>query len=269
MPGDPLSVHIRFSRPKSEFLLDVAFEAPAGVTVLFGPSGSGKSTILAAIAGLITPTAGRIALGDREWFNAQNKTNVAIEHRRIAFVFQSLALFPHMTALQNAEFGIARNVPKTERTHRAQQSLARFRVDHLSQRKPATFSGGEAQRVALARAFAMSPNVVLLDEPFSALDLSLRQQFVADLRAAAQELCVPIVHVTHHRNEARALADSVILLEQGKIKARGACSDLLPPLSHRPFEGRADETPSPLPVTAAPRASADLSFAETPMPSSR
>lgn len=237
MAGDALAVDIRFARPRAGFHLEVAFEAPPGITVLFGPSGSGKSTILAAIAGLLRPDEGRIALGSEVWFDAGSRTNRPIEARRVAFVFQSLALFPHMTAAENAAYGVARTIPAAERRRRAVESLARFRVSHLADRRPATFSGGEAQRVALARAFAMAPAAVLLDEPFSALDFTLRQQFVHELRAVAQDLAVPIVHVTHHRNEARALADRAILLDQGHIRAVGPLDQVLPDLGRRVDSG--------------------------------
>ncbi|MEZ4309004.1 MAG: ATP-binding cassette domain-containing protein [Polyangiaceae bacterium] len=243
MPDNRLFVDIQFQRPRSDFRLEVAFEAQPGVTVLFGPSGSGKSTVLAAIAGLLRPDAGKITLGDGVWFDGASGKSLPIEARRVAFVFQSLALFPHMTAAENAEYGVSRSVPKPERRRRAVESLARFRVAHLADRRPATFSGGEAQRVALARAFAMSPAAVLLDEPFSALDFTLRQQFVAELRAVARDLAVPIVHVTHHRNEARALADRAILLDHGRIAGDGPIDQVLPALDRRPpLEGRDDTT---------------------------
>src|SRR5689334_10354825 len=162
MAGEALSVAIRFARPRTGFRLDVAFEAPPGITVLFGPSGSGKSTILAAIAGLVRPDDGRVALGSEVWLDTRTGTERRIEARRVALVFQSLALFPHMTAAENAEYGISRSLQPAERRRRALASLERFHVTHLAARKPATFSGGEAQRVALARAFAMAPAAMLL-----------------------------------------------------------------------------------------------------------
>ncbi len=212
-----------------DFLLDVKFSAPPGVTILYGPSGSGKSTTLAAICGLVTPKAGRIALGDEIWFDAARGIREPVEKRGIAFVFQSLALFPHMTALGNVEYGLPRAMPRAERRARAEEMLARMKVAHLAGRRPGTFSGGEAQRVALARAFAPKPQLVLLDEPFSAMDRELRRDFVADVRASGDEAREPLIHVTHHRNEARALADRVVLIEGGRIKAAGSVDELLPP----------------------------------------
>jgi molybdate transport system ATP-binding protein len=227
--GATLEVDVRVERARGrDFTLEVRFSAPPGVTILYGPSGSGKSTTLGAITGLVTPQIGRITLGDEVWFDAARRIRCPVERRGIAFVFQSLALFPHMTAAGNVEYGLPRSMPRAERRTRAEQMLARMKVAHLRDRRPATFSGGEAQRVALARAFAPSPRLVLLDEPFSAMDRELRRDFVADVRAYVDEARIPLIHVTHHRNEARALADRVILIEGGRIKAQGGVDELLP-----------------------------------------
>jgi molybdate transport system ATP-binding protein len=230
LPKLTLDVDIELTR--SEFRLAVKLRAPPGITILFGPSGSGKSTTLAAIAGLLRPDAGRVTLGDDVWFDAKDRVHRAVEERRVAFVFQSLALFPHMTAVANVSYGMPRATPAAARAERAEQMLARFHVGHLAARKPPTFSGGEAQRVALARALAMSPRVVLLDEPFSALDRELRDELCTDLRASAVELGVPVLHVTHHRQEARALGDRVIKMERGAIVAEGTLDELLPEDKH-------------------------------------
>jgi molybdate transport system ATP-binding protein len=262
MAGDALSIQVQLAHGRGGFRLDVAFEVPPGITVLFGASGSGKSTLLAAIAGLLRPDGGRIALGSEVWFDARAGVSRPIHERRVAFVFQSLALFPHMTAAENAAYGVARSVPAAERRRRALASLARFRVPHLADRRPATFSGGEAQRVALARAFAMEPRAVLLDEPFSALDFTLRREFVGELRAAAKELAVPILHVTHHRNEARALGDRAVLLDHGAVRAIGALDAVLP-------QGPRRDLAAPEEEGAAEAGAGDMSFAETPMPPSR
>ena len=211
------------------FRVDVALTVPPGITILFGPSGAGKSTVLAAICGLVRPDEGKVTLGDETWFDAARGVDVPVHLRRVAFVFQSLALFPHMTALGNVAYGVDRALPRAERESRARALLDRFHVGHLADRRPATFSGGEAQRVALARALGPSPRAVLLDEPFSALDRDLRDALVADLRTTAKELAVPVVHVTHHRGEARALGDRVVVLEKGRVTAEGGPSELLPP----------------------------------------
>jgi molybdate transport system ATP-binding protein len=221
-------LHVDIQLRAESFALEAKFDAPAGITVLFGPSGAGKSTTLAAVAGLICPTAGRIALGGEVWFDGS--TDKPVHKRGAAFVFQSLALFPHMSALDNVCYGIDRALPPAERRARASQMLERMHVSHLAERRPRTFSGGEAQRVALARAFATRPRIVLLDEPFSAMDRDLRLSLAADVRGFADEAGIPFVHVTHHRNEARALADRVVLFERGHVSRIGTVDECLPPL---------------------------------------
>jgi molybdate transport system ATP-binding protein len=234
------TLHVRARlRPTSGFTLDVEFDAPPGVTVLFGPSGSGKSTTLAAIAGLARPLAGRIALGDTAWFDDAAGVDVAVHRRRVAYVFQSLALFPHMTGAQNVAYGMPDSLDRSARGARAAELLGRLQVAHLAERKPRTFSGGEAQRVALARALAIEPRAVLLDEPFSALDRELRIALVAELRDALRGLGVPVVFVTHHRQEARALGDRLVVLEAGRVKSLGRVADLAPGPADMSFE----ETP--------------------------
>jgi len=221
---------VRVERARGrDFTLVAQFEVPPGVTILYGPSGSGKSTTLGAIAGLVKPSRGRITLGKELWFDAAARVFRPVEQRGIAYVFQSLALFPHMSARANVEYGLPRAMPRPERRRRAEEMLARMRVSHLAERRPSTFSGGEGQRVALARAFAPAPRLILLDEPFSAMDRELRRDFVADVRAYVEEARIPLIHVTHHRNEARALGDRVILIEGGRIKSIGSVDELLPP----------------------------------------
>lgn len=223
----PLAVRARLSRKAGHFDLDVDLQVGRGITVVFGPSGSGKSTILSIVAGLLMPDAGRVSLGGDVWHDSETRKHHPIHDRRVAFVFQSLGLFPHLTALANVEFGVDRALSKSVRRERARASLARFRGEHLADRRPKTFSGGEGQRVALARAFAMTPRVMLLDEPFSALDAALRAEFVHDLKSFSSELQIPILHVTHDRAEAAALADTVILLERGRVTRVGLPQQVL------------------------------------------
>jgi molybdate transport system ATP-binding protein len=218
-----LDVRVRHAVGKgSAFVLDAAFHVPRGITVLWGPSGSGKSTALAAIAGLIRPDAGRIALGAEVWFDAARGVSLEIARRRVSYVFQSLALFPHLTAAQNVAFGLDRSIPRAERRRIATETLERMRVGHLARRRPRTFSGGEAQRVALARAFARSPALVLLDEAFSALDHQLRRDLWGDVRRTIAQLEIPALLVTHHVAEARAMGDRVVRIERGRVVETGA-----------------------------------------------
>jgi len=217
MSGEDLAVDITLER--GDFRLATRFTAPPGITILFGPSGSGKSSTLAAIAGLLRPDRGQVKVGADAWFDSATKVNIPVHRRGAAMVFQSLALFPHMNALGNVMYGMDRARREDERVERARELLARFGVEHLAERRPKTFSGGEAQRVALARALGMSPRVVLLDEPFSAVDHALRRALCAELRESSARLAVPFIHVTHHLGEARWLGDRVVCFEQGRVVA--------------------------------------------------
>jgi molybdate transport system ATP-binding protein len=223
--GRVLRVQIRV---EDGFPLDVAFEAPPGVTVLFGPSGAGKTTTLSCIAGLLRPSSGRITLGEEAWFDSAAQIHVPPQDRRVAVVFQSLALFPHMTATENVAYGMPRTLPSGARRERAVSLLHRLRVAHLAERKSPTFSGGEGKRVALARALATSPNVVLLDEPFSSLEGELRREIASDFRESLRQLEVPVLLVTHARWEARALGEHVVALERGRVRLLGGIEELAP-----------------------------------------
>ncbi len=227
--GATLSVTAQVRRVHAgapSFELDVALDVPPGITCVVGPSGAGKSTLLAAVAGLTRPATGRITLGDAVWFDASRRVDVPVDRRGIAYVFQSLALFPHLDAIHNVAYGMSRALPRADRRAAALALLDRLGVRHLAGRKPRTFSGGEAQRVALARALAIQPRVMLLDEPFSALDPALRTQLGGVVRALIDELQIPTLHVTHAHAEARALADRYLRVEQGRVVASGPPSEL-------------------------------------------
>ncbi len=209
------------------FTLEVRLSATPGVTVLFGPSGAGKSTVLALVSGLARPDRGRIALGDDVWLDRAAGVERPVHLRKVAYVFQSLALFPHLTAVENTAYGMGREAPREARAARARELLARFHVGHLADRRPDTFSGGEAQRVALARAFAMAPRVVLMDEPFSALDHGLRRELLGVVTEIVKDLGVPTLFITHHVGEAETIAERVVLLEKGRVTGVGG-ADILP-----------------------------------------
>ncbi|MBX7115490.1 MAG: ATP-binding cassette domain-containing protein [Myxococcaceae bacterium] len=194
--------------------LHARFDVPAGITVLLGPSGAGKSTCLYVIAGLLKPASGHIALGSEVFIDSSRGIFVPPHLRRVALVFQSLALFPHLTGEENVAYGMR------SRAAEAKQWLERMKVPQLAARKPATFSGGEAQRVALARALASSPRVLLLDEPFSALDVPLRRELGHELKALVAELKIPTLLVTHDREDARALGERMIQLQAGRVVER-------------------------------------------------
>lgn len=224
-----LSARLSLQRAHDEprFSLDVTLDFGPGLSVLFGPSGSGKSTILAALAGLLRPESGRIALGSDVLFDSECGVNRDPNERRIALVFQSLALFPHLDALANVSYGLPRLLGKSERGERAAGWLARLRVEHLAHRYPGTYSGGEAQRVALARALASEPRALLLDEPFSALDQELANELSAELVSYVTSLAIPVVLVTHDRKLARTLGRAVTLLRAGRVERVGEAHDVL------------------------------------------
>jgi molybdate transport system ATP-binding protein len=230
MPAESGTLRVSIkSTARTGFTLDARFDAPPGITVFFGPSGSGKSTALGMIAGLLRPSEGRVTLGEDVWFDSKDGVDRAPHLRGVAYVFQTLALFPHLTATKNVLYGMDKGIASSDRAARAREMLARWKVAHLADRRPATFSGGEAQRVALARAFAMRPRVLLLDEPFSAMDSDLRTVLMGEVRTFVDELGIPAIHVTHHKNEARAIGDRAVLLHAGKVVATGALEELLGP----------------------------------------
>jgi molybdate transport system ATP-binding protein len=210
----------RFPNPEGTFNLNVHFRALAGFTIVFGASGAGKTTLLDCIAGLTDPDDGRIAVGGEDFYDSDKKRNVAAWKRRIGYVHQDLALFPHLTAEENVEYGL-RALGATERQTRSRDMLQAFRIEHLRDRRPAQISGGERQRVALARALVTEPRALLLDEPLAALDRPTKSLIVGDLRRWNQHHRVPILFVTHNGEEVFALGDEVIMLDAGRIVAQG------------------------------------------------
>jgi molybdate transport system ATP-binding protein len=202
------------------FSLDVEFDVPAGFTILFGASGSGKTTTLRSISGIVRPDAGRIAIDDEILFDSVKNVNVPIRARGVGLVFQDLALFPHLTALANVEFGMS-GLSRADRSRSAQSIMEALRIEHTRERKPSEISGGEAQRVALARALANKPRILLLDEPLSAIDEATKRGIIADLKAINRDLRLPIVYVTHSREEAVSIGERVIVYERGRIIASG------------------------------------------------
>lgn len=226
-----LRAHIALDRrdEASRFSLDVVLDFEPGMNVLFGPSGAGKTTILSSIAGLLRPSVGEITLAGRALFESARALDVPPNERRVALVFQTLALFPHLDALANVAYGVPRSLRGAERLQAARGFLERMRVPHLARRFPSTLSGGEAQRVALARALASEPQALLLDEPFSALDDDLARELGRELAEYVRTLALPVVLVTHDRALARSLGDDarVTLLRAGNVEATGSVADLL------------------------------------------
>lgn len=219
---DVLTIQVgkRFSDAGRNFALDVGFTLAPGITIIFGPSGAGKTTLLDCVAGLTRPDSGKIAVGDRVLFDHARETNLPAQSRRIGYVFQDLALFPHLTVEKNIEYGL-NGVHKSERRKKSDAILESFRISPLRERKPGEISGGERQRAALARALVTDPCVLLLDEPMAALDAATKSKIIDDLRAWNAAHGIPILYVTHNREEVFALGDRVLVLENGRIIADG------------------------------------------------
>ena len=225
-PALSAGIRKRFASTEREFSLDVEFNAGPGFTILFGPSGAGKTTLLDCVAGLATPDAGRISIAERILFDANTSVQVPVARRGVGYVLQDLALFPHLTVEQNTEYGLA-HLPRSARKQRATAMLQEFRIDHLRQQLPAKISGGERQRVALARALVTDPCILLLDEPLAALDASTKARIIDDLRRWNQVHRIPILYVTHSREEVMALGERVLVMDQGRIIAQGTPHEVL------------------------------------------
>lgn len=190
------------------------------VTILFGSSGCGKTTVLRVIAGLERPESGLIRFGDDVWFDAGNRICLSPQQRNIGFVFQDYALFPHLTVRQNIGYAL-RGIPESEKARRIDGMLERFELTELGRRHPWQISGGQKQRVALARALIRSPRLLLLDEPLSSLDTSLREEVRNELRCHLRRIGIPTVLVTHDREETRLLGDQLVVMDKGRFQQSG------------------------------------------------
>jgi molybdate transport system ATP-binding protein len=219
-----LSVRLRKGFPGGG--LDIDFAINAGFTILFGPSGAGKTTLLDCIAGLATPDEGIITVGGRQFFSGERGIDLTPQQRNVGYVFQDLALFPHLTVQQNIEYGLA-PLPAKERVRRRDEILDSFRISSLGRRKPGGISGGERQRVALARAQVTDPCVLLLDEPLAALDGPTKSKILDDLRSWNQAHQIPILYVTHSREEVFALGERVLVLENGRLISQGTPHEVM------------------------------------------
>jgi molybdate transport system ATP-binding protein len=209
-------LEVRLTKRLPGFELDVSWGIGNELAVLFGYSGSGKSLSLRMIAGLVKPDTGRVVLAGQVVLDTESGAWVPPQKRELGFVFQNLALFPHMTVLQNVMYGL-KGLGKPEQRERAGELIERFHLQGLADRMPRQISGGQQQRVALARALARRPKALLLDEPFSALDLPLKMELWDLIRELRAGLAIPIVVVTHDPIDARTLADHLIVYRQGRV----------------------------------------------------
>jgi len=203
------------------FTLTLRIEVSPGITVLFGASGAGKTTVLNCVAGLLRPDSGRVSVGERVFFDSAQRIDISVERRRIGYVFQNLALFPHLTVLKNVEYGVV-GLDSAQRTSKATAMLEAMRIAHFRDRRPRDISGGERQRVALARTLVTEPSVLLLDEPLSGLDLPTKTRIIDDLRSWNDQHRIPVLYVSHSREEAFSLAERVIVMEKGSVVTEGS-----------------------------------------------
>jgi sulfate transport system ATP-binding protein len=212
----------RFTAAGTPAVAEVSFVAPAGgITTLLGPSGSGKSTVLRIVAGLEPPDDGQVLFGD------DDVTRLPAQKRGLGFVFQSYALFKHMNVRANVAFGLGvRKVPKEERRRKVDELLALVQLDGLGERYPAELSGGQRQRVAFARALAITPKVLLLDEPFGALDAQVRVELRDWLRRLHDERSVTTLLVTHDQAEAMEVSDQVVVMHEGRVAQSGTVREI-------------------------------------------
>lgn len=208
------------------FRLEVSFRTEGGVTALFGPSGAGKSLILRHVAGLARAERGRVVLDGRVLFDAEVDLHLPPRDRRVGLVFQEAALFPHLSVGANIAYGL-RGLDRAARRERVRELLALVELDGWEERDPGSLSGGERQRVALARSLAPKPQLLLLDEPFAALDFRVRRELRASLRSLQRRTAVPVVLITHSLSDVRELSDGLVLVDRGRVVAQGETAGLL------------------------------------------
>lgn len=220
-----LDVKIQKSYPS--FDLDISFQAEPGVTGILGPSGCGKSMTLQSLAGIIRPDRGKISMDKQTWFDNSDRTFWKPQKRKVGYLFQNYALFPHLTVEQNIAYGL-KGLPKHEIDERVKRWLGIIQLDSFKSRYPGKLSGGQQQRVALARSMITEPQLLLLDEPFSALDQHISHTLEEDLRQLIDEVFHGVVLlVTHNIEEAYRMCDSIMLLNNGEVIQKGARKEIL------------------------------------------
>ncbi len=220
-----MTIEVRFRIDRSDFVLDVDVEIPAtGITAVFGPSGCGKTTLLRAIAGLEPCHDGYLRVGEMLW---QDGAHFVPPHKRpLGYVFQEASLFAHLNVRRNLEYGVKR-VPVSQRKVSMERAIELLGIGPLLEHRADQLSGGERQRVAIARALAVSPGILLMDEPLAALDQARKQEILPYLESLHDELEIPVIYVSHSPDEVARLADHLVLLEAGRIRASGPIGEML------------------------------------------
>jgi molybdate transport system ATP-binding protein len=227
------SIHLQIQLNRSAFMLDVDLQLPGqGITAILGASGSGKTTLLRAVAGLEKNQQGRIQIGAHIWQDTQQGIDLPTWQRPLGYVFQESSLLPHLTVSDNLNFGLKRALKTSgnaqpDAAKALQASIELLGIGNLLQRMPDQLSGGERQRVAIARAIAMQPQLLLMDEPLASLDAARRQEIFPWLSKLRDELKMPMLYVTHSADEVARLADHLVVLDKGNVKAQGPVSAVL------------------------------------------
>jgi molybdate transport system ATP-binding protein len=227
------SIHLQIQLNRSAFMLDVDLQLPVqGITAIFGASGSGKTTLLRVVAGLEKNQQGRIQIGAHIWQDTQQGIDLPTWQRPLGYVFQESSLLPHLTVSDNLNFGLKRALKASgnaqpDAAKALQASIELLGIGNLLQRMPDQLSGGERQRVAIARAIAMQPQLLLMDEPLASLDAPRRQEIFPWLSKLRDELKMPMLYVTHSADEVARLADHLVVLDKGSVKAQGPVSTVL------------------------------------------
>ncbi|SDE49749.1 molybdenum ABC transporter ATP-binding protein [Limimaricola pyoseonensis] len=211
-------IRVEIRKRLGEFALDAAFDAPPGVTALFGKSGSGKTSLINAVAGLLRPDAGHIEIDGTVLFDAERRVDLPTHRRRVGYVFQDARLFPHMSVAKNLAYG---------GRHDRERVIEMLGIGDLLDRRPAALSGGERQRVAIGRALMADPRLLLLDEPLSALDAERKAEILPWLERLRDEAGLPIFYVSHAASEVARLATTVVVMEKGRVTRAGAVAEVL------------------------------------------
>lgn len=205
-----MTLRIEIKKELLNFTLEVSLSCrPGSLTAIIGPSGAGKSTLMRIISGLDVPDAGLITLAGRTWNNSIQNICIPPQQRKLGLVFQEYSLFPHLSIKKNIAFAASDQ-------NDVQDLITRFAINHIADSKPSTVSGGERQRAAICQALASRPTVLLLDEPFSALDIATRTALRDELKRLVQRMNIPVLHITHDLEEAFHLADNIFVMENGR-----------------------------------------------------
>lgn len=229
--------HMNVSGYAGDFQVDANIQAGPGVTAFFGRSGAGKSTLVNMIAGLVTPTQGTISVGEEILFDSDKGINLKPEQRNVGYVFQDARLFPHMSVAGNLGYGMKR-LAYEKHTQTFDHVVDLLGLKPLLSRRPSKLSGGEKQRVAIARALLSNPRILLMDEPLSNLDSQRKSEILPYIERLSSDFAIPVIYVSHAVDEVVRLADTLVLVDGGIVKAQGSVEDLMARLDLTPFTGR-------------------------------